>query len=104
MNYAVVAFAGSQFLVSVGDKVDFPNLNLAEGKEVRFDRVLLARVDSQTLIGNPVVDQFSVLGKVVKNFRGEKLDVFKFKAKSRYRRKIGFRPSLSQVEIIQIGP
>ena len=103
MNYAVIATSGSQYLVSVGDKVELPDLHIDEGNDVTFDRVLFVNSESGVQIGSPVLKDLTVTWKIIKNFSGDKLDVYKFKAKSRYRRKMGFRPHLSLVEITKIG-
>jgi len=102
MDYSVIKTSGSQYLVSVGDVLELPKLGIDEGKEVVFDEVLLSKVGDKVTVGEPLVTGAKVLGTVLKNFQGEKLDIFKFKAKSRYRRKMGFRAQLTSVQIVSL--
>ena len=99
MEYAVVKLAGAQYLVSPNEILSVSNLNFPEGKEFVLEEVLLWKEDGKVEIGTPTVAK-KLRAKVLKNFKGEKLDVLKFTAKSRYRRKMGFRPMLSQIQIL----
>ena len=54
-------------------------------------------------VGQPTVKNSSVDFELVKNFQGPKLDVNKFRAKSRYRKHIGFRPQLTDIKILKIN-
>lgn len=103
MDYAVIATSGSQYVVSVGDVLELPTLNLKDGEEISFDQVLLQKIGDEVKIGTPLLSGVLVKGKMVKNYQGEKIDIIKFKAKSRYRRKMGFRAQLASVEIQSIG-
>ncbi len=101
-NFAVVKFSGKQFLVKKGDKIQVANLDYGVGKEVKFDQVLIVANDT-VKIGKPQVINFKVIGKVLRKFAGEKITVTKFKSKSRYLKRIGFRPKLAEIEITRIG-
>ncbi len=101
MQYAVIRSGGKQYKVSVGDTLKFDKLNSQEGKNIAFD-VLLLVSDGKAKIGKPVVSGVRVEGKLIENIKGEKTRVSKFKAKSRYRKSIGFRPALSVVKIERI--
>ncbi len=102
MKYAVVKIQGSQFKVSEGDRLEVNRLSQKEGEKVEFPEVLLAVEDGQVKIGRPVVKESRVTAKVVKQFQGPKLDIFKFKAKTGYRRKMGFRPQKTLVQVEKI--
>lgn len=98
MDFVVIKFGGTQHVVSVGDKIEV-NGNLGEvGKEIEISEVLL----TPDKIGTPVVSGVKVMAKIVKSGKGEKIDVMKFKAKSRYRRKTGFRALVTVLEITAI--
>ncbi len=101
MQYAVIRSGGKQYKVSVGDTLKFDKLNSQEGKNIAFD-VLLLVSDGKAKIGKPVVSGVRVEGKLIENIKGEKTRVSKFKAKSRYRKSMGFRPALSVVKIERI--
>jgi len=55
------------------------------------------------LIGTPFLENVQVSGKVEKQYQGKKLHVMKFKAKVNYRRKIGFRPQLTDISVEKIS-
>ena len=101
MNYAIVKNGGKQYKVSFGDTIEIDNLYQEEGK-VTFDEVLLLVNEGDIKIGNPLVSNAKVLGKLIENKKGEKIRVAKFKSKVRYRRVTGFRPMLSVVKIEKI--
>ncbi|MDQ3514439.1 MAG: 50S ribosomal protein L21 [Chloroflexota bacterium] len=98
----MVETGGKQYRVSVGDRISIEKLPEAAGVEVTFDRVLLLGGDGSTEVGTPVVDGAAVVASVDDHFRGEKLVIFKYKAKKRYRRRTGHRQSLTHVTITGI--
>jgi large subunit ribosomal protein L21 len=102
MKYAVFKFQGHQFKVKKGDEVDLDKLGLEEGKKIKFADVLLLVDDEKVAIGQPVLPGVVVEAKVLANFKGKKIRVATFKAKSRYRRVKGFRAQLTKVKIEKI--
>ncbi len=102
--YAIVEIAGQQFKVEAGKKIFVHRLEAEEGKEVRFDQVLLIEDEGRITIGEPVIKDAVVEGVVVDDkVRGDKLIVFKKKRKKGYRIKNGHRQNFSQVEIVSIN-
>ena len=99
---AVIKTGGKQYLISPGDKIQVEKLDLGEGKEVVFDKILLVEKDRKIQIGTPLVKGAKVIGKVLKQGKGSKLIVFKYKPKKRYRRKEGYRQLFTEVEILKI--
>jgi large subunit ribosomal protein L21 len=99
---AVIKTGGKQYIVSPGDKIQIEKLDLEEGKEVVFEEVLLLEKNKKIQIGNPTLKGVKVVGKVVKQGKGPKLIVFKYKPKKRYRRKKGHRQPFTEVEILKI--
>ena len=102
MKHAVIAIAGSQFKVEENQKLSVNNLNLKEGEKSSTDQVLLIADDKKIEVGTPTVKNGKVEFTVLKNYQGEKIRVFKYKSKSRYRKTMGFRPQLTQIEITKI--
>ncbi len=101
---AVIETGSKQYLVSVGDKVVIEKLVTEPGDTVTFDNVLLVVADDSSVsLGKPYVKGAKVVGKVLAQQRGQKLTVFKYRAKSRYRRKTGHRQSETVVEIQSIA-
>lgn len=103
MKYAVIAVSGTQYLVKEDEVITVDNQNLEIDKTNKIENVLLT-VDGETVtVGTPTVAGASVEFTVVNNYQGKKVDVFKFKSKSRYRRSMGFRPQLTDIKISKIN-
>jgi large subunit ribosomal protein L21 len=103
MKYAVIQTGGKQIKVHEGDTVEVEQLSGKLKEQVIFDRVLLSVDGDSVTIGSPVIQGLTVVGIHEGNKRGEKIQVRKFKAKSRYRRATGHRQSLTVVSIQSIG-
>jgi large subunit ribosomal protein L21 len=102
MKYAVIALSGSQFKITENQKLSIDNLNLKEGDKSNTDQVLLVADDKNIKVGTPTVKDAKVEFTVVKNYKGKKVRVFRYKAKSKYRKTKGFRPQLTEIQISKI--
>ncbi|MBP3656642.1 MAG: 50S ribosomal protein L21 [Clostridia bacterium] len=100
--YAIIATGGKQYRVSEGDVIYIEKIDAQVDSTVSFD-VLLVENEGDVKVGKPVVEGVKVEGKVVGQIRGEKIIVFKYKAKKNYRRKQGHRQPYTKVEITKIG-
>lgn len=100
--YAVIKTGGKQYRVAEGDVLNVEKLNAEAGSEVVFDEVLTVVNDGDVKIGQPVVEGAKVTAKVVEQGKGEKILVFKYKAKSNYRKRQGHRQPFTKVEISKI--
>src|SRR5260370_30186623 len=100
--FAVIKSGGRQFKVSVGQKLEVNRLPVEDGTQIRFDEVLLISDANRSFIGAPFVDNAEVLATVEKQARGEKLIVFKYKSKKRYRHRRGHRQELTVLTIDDI--
>jgi len=101
LKYAVVETGGKQYRVSEGDVIRVEKLNIDAGNEVELDKVLLVGGE-ETKVGAPYVDGAKVTAEVVKNGKGKKIIVFKYKAKKNYRRKQGHRQPYTELKITSI--
>mgnify|MGYP001187269867 FL=1 len=102
-QYAIVTVGGQQYQVAVGEEIDVLGLgDKKEGEKVSFDKVLLVR-NKEVKIGQPLLAKASIEAEVLSQFRGEKVRVATYRAKSRYRRVKGFRPDLTRVKILSIN-
>lgn len=100
--YAIIETGGKQYRVSEGDTLYIEKLPALAEETVEIDRVL-ALVDGSNLkIGSPLVDGAKVILKVVRHGRGQKIIVYKYKAKKNYRRKQGHRQAFTQVTVEKI--
>ncbi|HIU64797.1 MAG TPA: 50S ribosomal protein L21 [Candidatus Avacidaminococcus intestinavium] len=100
--YAIIQTGGKQYRVSEGDVVSIEKLTAAEGEEVVFEEVLTVVADGDVKIGKPVIEGAKVTAKVVEHGKGKKILVFKYKAKSNYRKRQGHRQPYTKVEIAKI--
>lgn len=103
MSYAVIKTGGKQYKVSEGDVIEIERLNSEKDDKVVFDKVLLLVSDDKIKIGKPFIEGEKIEGRLLENLKGDKIRVSKFKAKVRYRKTIGFRASVSKVQIEKIG-
>lgn len=102
-TYAVIATGGKQYRVQVGDKIIVERLAADAGSDITLDQVLLVGGNGETKIGTPVVDGASVTATVDAHDRGEKIVVFKFKKRKRYRRRTGHRQAQTRLTITGIS-
>lgn len=103
--YAIVRSGGKQYRVQEGDTIDVERLSTPEGECVELSEVVLLAEDGQVTVGTPTVPGVKVVAEVVSHGRGPKVIVFKYKAKTRYRRKTGHRQAFTRLAIqrIQVG-
>ncbi len=102
-GYAIIETGGKQYRVSVGDRLSVERLPVDAGTEITIDRVLLVANQGEVRVGTPVVAGATVTARVDDHFRGEKIVVFTYKPKKRYRRRLGHRQALSRLTITAIN-
>lgn len=100
--YAVIKTGGKQYRVAEGDTIMVEKLAGEAGTEVVFDQVLMVVNDADVKVGKPVVEGAKVTGKVEAQGKEKKILVFKYKAKSNYRRRQGHRQPFTKVVIEKI--
>jgi len=102
--YAIVETGGKQYRVKPGDTVAVEKLAGEPGEMLDLDRVLLiaGNTESETWVGSPGVAGAVVRAEVLAHFRGNKIIIFRYKSKVRYRRKTGHRQSLTRLRITDI--
>ncbi|HCM60356.1 MAG TPA: 50S ribosomal protein L21 [Bacteroidales bacterium] len=101
--YAIVEIAGQQFKVEEGRKIFVHRLDAAEGDNVSFEKVLLLDNDGAVTIGEPVIADTVVEGKVLAHVRGDKVIIFKKKRRKGYQKRSGHRQDFTQIEVLSIG-
>jgi large subunit ribosomal protein L21 len=102
MATAVIRTGGKQYRVSEGDTLAVELLVGNPGDDVVFSDILLLSGDDSPKIGTPLVSGAKVTGTIVAHDRGERLVVFKFKRRKRYKRKNGHRQHFTSVKITSI--
>ncbi len=101
-TYAIIKTGGKQYKVAPGDKIKVEKLDAVEGAALEFDEVLLIGDDDATMVGSPTIEGAKVTASCVSQDRADKVIVFKYKSKVRYRKKNGHRQPFSTVEIQDI--
>ena len=100
---AVIVTGGKQYTVSEGDVLYIEKLNAEAEETVKFEQVLAVLDGENSKVGTPVVEGACVEAKVVKNGKGKKIMVFKYKAKKGEKSKMGHRQPYTKVEITKIA-
>lgn len=101
--YAIIETGGKQYRVTEGDVITVEKLCKEAGEQVEFDKVLVVGEGSELQVGTPHVSGVKVFGEVVENGKGDKVIIFKYKAKKDYRKKQGHRQPYTMVKILSIG-
>jgi len=97
---AVIETSGKQFLVKEGNKILINKTDKKEGEEIIFDKVLLVK-NNDIKIGKPYVENAKVVGKVIRKIK-KKILIIKFKPKTRYRKRKGYKHYFDEVFIEKI--
>ena len=100
--FAIIETGGKQYKVSEGDIIFVEKLDKEENDTVVFENVKALSAENGFVVGTPVVEGASVTAKVVKNGKGKKLYVLKYKAKKNEKKKIGHRQPYTKVQIEKI--
>jgi len=100
--FAVIKSGGRQYKVSVGQRLEVNRLVVEVGSQIALGEVLLISDADTTTIGSPFIDSAEVMATVDGQTRGEKLIVFKYKSKKRYRHRRGHRQELTALTIDDI--
>ena len=99
--YAIIATGGKQYKVSEGDIITIEKLGVEAGETVTFDQVIA--VNDGTMKVADDVKNATVTASVVKEGRGKKVVVYKYKRKTGYHKKNGHRQAFTQVKIEKIN-
>jgi large subunit ribosomal protein L21 len=100
--YAVVTSGGKQYKVEEGEILRVEKIPGDVGSSVTFDKVLMISDGDDVNIGQPVLDDAAVEGRIVEQGKSKKIIVFKYKRRKRYRRKNGHRQQYTAVKIDSI--
>ena len=102
--YAVIRTGGKQYRVTPGQRLVVERLDGERGDRVAFNEVLLVRGEDGTVsVGAPTLDDASVTAEIADQKRARKIPVFKYKAKTRYRRLRGHRQHETHLRIAEIA-
>ena len=99
-KYAVIQLQGKQYKVCEQDQFVVDQLSAKDGETLKVTDVLLVVDGEKRSIGTPLVKGATVIVSVGVRKQADKIRVFKYKSKSRYRRTIGHR---QQQTVVTIG-
>ena len=100
--FAIIETGGKQVKVEEGQSIFVEKLEVEEGAEFTFDKVLFVGGDS-VKVGVPTIEGATVTAKVEKHGRGKKINVIKFKRRKNYSRKQGHRQPYTKLTIGKIN-
>ncbi len=100
--FAIIKTGGKQYKVNEGDVIYIEKLDANEGDTVTFDQVLAISNGDSFKAGNPTVAGASVVGNVIKNGKGKKIYILRYKSKKNEKKKIGHRQPYTKVQIASI--
>lgn len=102
MSLAIIKTGGKQYIVSPKEKIKIEKIEGEEGDKIEFAEVLLFEDKKIIEIGKPFIKGAKVTATILKQDRGKKIIVFKYKAKKRYQKKAGHRQYFTEVQINEI--
>jgi large subunit ribosomal protein L21 len=100
--FAIIETGGKQYKVAPGVSVSVEKIVAEPGETVEFDRVLMVGNDDGVSVGSPLVSGAKVVAHVIDQHRGERISVYKFKAKSNYHRRTGHRQYYTHLRVAEI--
>ena len=100
--YAIVEISGRQFKVEKKQKLFVNRLDVAEGKKISFENVLMVNDGAKFSVGSPNVSGAQVDAKVLKHLKSDKVIVFKKKRRKGYKVRNGHRQAITEIEISDI--
>jgi len=99
---AIIEVGGHQKIIQKGRFYSCHNLKLPPGTEINLERVLAIKDGEELHLGRPYLKGAKVKAKIMENYRGKKVIVYKYKAKKHYRKKAGFRASLTKFLVTDV--
>jgi large subunit ribosomal protein L21 len=101
--YAIIKTGGKQYRVSPGETLRVESLAVAEGESINFDQVLMVADGDNISVGNPLLSDAVVTGKVLSHGRGDKVRIIKFRRRKHHRKQMGHRQNFTELEIVSIN-
>ncbi len=100
--YAVFSIAGSQFSAQEGDVLKVPSLKAEPGSTIEIENVLLVKNADDAKVGTPTVPDAKIEAEVVNSGLDDRVTVYKYKRRTKYRRKQGHRQPFTEIRIKKI--
>jgi len=101
--FAIVETGGKQYRLTEGDTLRVEHLDGEEGSQIVLESVLAVGTGEGLKVGRPHVEGARIIGKIIKQGRGPKIRIFKYKRRKGYRRTKGHRQDFTEIRIDQIA-
>ena len=102
-DYAIIRTGGKQYRVKPGDTIRVESLAGDTGDTIELTDVLMVSRDGDVTLGSPTVPGAKVVTEIEGSGKGKKIQVFKYKAKTRYRRMQGHRQRYTELNVTDIS-
>ena len=100
--YAMFQVSGFQFRAEEGDTIQIPRQTASEGDKIDISDVMLIKNNDEALIGTPFVDGAKIEAEVVSQGKSDKIEVYKMKRRTKYRRRQGHRQGYTEIKVNKI--
>ncbi len=100
--FAVVEIKGFQYKIEENDTIKVSKLDCKENEKLEMDKVLFINENDETVIGNPYIEGAKIVCHKIKDEKGKKIEVMKFKRRKNYKRIQGHRQDYSLIKIEKI--
>ena len=97
MDFAIVELSGKQYKITDSCDIEIEHMDLPVGNKITFDKVLMIVDGDKTEIGTPYIEGKTFEAEVLQQSKGKKIKILRFRAKSRHRRRVGFRPQITKL-------
>jgi len=102
--YAVFETGGLQFSAEVGHQIKVPHMTANPGETVSIDKIMLVSDGEKSFVGSPYLESASIEAEVLNEGLAKKIDVYKFKRRTKYRKLQGHRQKYTEIKIKKITP
>ncbi|MEW5923805.1 MAG: 50S ribosomal protein L21 [Candidatus Zixiibacteriota bacterium] len=102
--YAVFESGGLQFRAEEGSQIKVPYISANPGDSISIKKVLLVKDGENSFVGSPYLDSATVEAEIVTEGLAKKVDVYKFKKRTKYRKLQGHRQKFTEIKIKKITP
>jgi len=100
--YAIIKTGSHQYKASAGGQLIVERLPQTVGTQIEIDEIYLISDGENVVVGQPTIAGAKVRATIVEEFRGPKVDIFKYRPKERYRRRMGHRQNYMRLRIDEI--
>ncbi|MEE8577581.1 MAG: 50S ribosomal protein L21 [candidate division Zixibacteria bacterium] len=100
--YALFQLSGFQYRAEEGASIEVPRQSAATGEKIELNEVLLVSKDDEPLVGTPFVEGASIEAEVLSHDQADKVEIYKYKRRTKYRRRQGHRQDFTRIKINKI--